>query len=65
MPLRTFQLNDPEFHKLMVELREREEGTTGELPRDPKTWERRVIVEPNVRLPLPYAGEGRGEGPRR
>ena len=46
MPLRTFQLNDPEFHKLMVELRERDEGTTGELPRDPKTWEGRVIVEP-------------------
>ena len=45
MPLRTVELNSPEFHQLMRELRDLDEGPAGELPRDPKTWERRVIVE--------------------
>jgi hypothetical protein len=47
--MRSFSLNSPEFHQLMLELRERDEGPLGELPRDPRTWGPPVYVEPRQR----------------
>jgi hypothetical protein len=47
--MRSFSLNSPEFHQLMLELRERDEGPLGELPRDPRTWELPVFIEPRQR----------------
>lgn len=47
--MRSFSLNSPEFHQLMLELRERDEGPLGELPRDPRTWGPPVFIEPRQR----------------
>jgi hypothetical protein len=51
MPLRTFTLNSREFHQVMRELRERQEGPLGVLPRDPVPRERGVIIEPRKHRP--------------
>jgi|tagenome__1003787_1003787.scaffolds.fasta_scaffold20926797_3 hypothetical protein len=42
---RSFSLNSPEFYEAVCEPRERPWIPNGSLPREPRVWEREVIVE--------------------
>jgi hypothetical protein len=43
--MRTFGLNSQEFYEAVCEPRERPWIPNGALPREPRVWEREVIVE--------------------
>jgi hypothetical protein len=42
--IRTFSLNSQEFHEVMRELRERDEGPAGELPREPRPRDAAAVI---------------------